>query len=84
MLNLTLKTGTATNGLIRYLGQLTILWGQTVVLALTPSFKGRRSLIQANRIGPGSFLITVLVAFFVGMIMSLQMAYQMVQMSAQM
>ena len=83
MLNLILKTGIATNGLTRYLGQLAILWSQTIVLALTPSFKGRRSLIQANRIGPGSFLISALVAFFIGMIMALQMAYQMVQLSAQ-
>ncbi len=83
MLNLVFKTGAATNSLIRYIGQLTILWSQTVVLALTPSFKGRRSLIQANRIGPGSFIISALVAFFVGMIIALQMAYQMVQLSAE-
>ena len=66
------------------MGQLSILLTQTIVLALTPSFKGVRSLIQANRIGPGSFLISSLVAFFVGMIIALQMAYQMVQLSAEM
>ena len=84
MLNLVLRTGFAVNGLTRYIGQLTILFMQTVILALTPSFKGTRSLIQLNRIGPGSFVISSLVAFFVGMIIALQMAYQMVQMSAEM
>jgi phospholipid/cholesterol/gamma-HCH transport system permease protein len=84
MLNFALKTGTATNDAIRYVGQLTILWSQTIVLALTPSFKGRRSLMQLSRIGPGSFLISAMIAFFVGMIISLQMAYQMLQLSAEM
>ncbi len=83
MLNFVIKTGATTNSLIRYIGQLAILWSQTVVLALTPSFKGVRSLIQANRIGPGSFIISALVAFFVGMIIALQMAYQMIQLSAE-
>ena len=84
MLNFASRTGSSTNRLIRYVGQLAILFAQTVTLSLTPSFKGHRSLIQANRIGPGSFLISSLVAFFVGMIMALQMAYQMVQLSAEM
>jgi phospholipid/cholesterol/gamma-HCH transport system permease protein len=84
MINLVLRTGSLANGLIRYVGQLTILFVQTVALSLTPSFKGTRSLIQAKRIGPGSFLISAMVAFFVGMIIALQMAYQMVQMSAEM
>ena len=84
MLNFVLRTGASTNGLIRYVGQLTILFFQTIILALTPSFKGTRSLIQLNRIGPGSFVISSLVAFFVGMIIALQMAYQMVQLSAEM
>jgi len=83
MLNFVLQTGVATNNLIRYIGQLTILLGQTMALSLAPSFKGRRSLFQANRIGPGSFLISAIVAFFVGMIIALQMAYQMVQLSAE-
>jgi len=69
---------------VRYLGQLSILWGQTCVLAVTPPYKGTRSLSQSYRIGPGSFVISALVAFFVGMIISLQMAYQMVQLSAEM
>ncbi|MDE2222313.1 MAG: ABC transporter permease [Candidatus Omnitrophica bacterium] len=68
---------------VRYVGQLSLLLGQTVASALTPPFKGTRSLIQAYRIGPGSFMISALVAYFVGMIIALQMAYQMMQLSAE-
>src|SRR5258708_7954076 len=71
------------NEWVRYIGQLTILFARTVAQALTPPYKGNRSLIQAQRIGPGSFIISALVAFFVGMIIALQMAYQMVQLSAE-
>ncbi len=83
MSNLIIKTGETTNSSIRYIGQLAILFSQTVILSLTLPFKGMRSLVQANRIGPGSFLISSMVAFFVGMIIALQMAYQMVQLSAE-
>ncbi len=78
------RAGVSVNSWLRYLGQLYILWSQTVTWALTPPYKGIRSLIQAQRIGPGSFLISGMVAFFVGMIISLQMAYQMMQLSAEM
>ncbi|MEI7999422.1 MAG: ABC transporter permease [Candidatus Omnitrophota bacterium] len=83
MINFVLKAGSLANSTIRYIGQLTVLWSQTIVLSLTPPFKGGRSLTQANLIGPGSFLISGLVAFFVGMIIALQMAYQMIQLSAE-
>ena len=69
---------------IRYIGQLSVLWSETCANSVTPPFKGLRSLIQALRIGPGSFLISGMVAFFVGMIIALQMAYQMMQLSAEM
>jgi phospholipid/cholesterol/gamma-HCH transport system permease protein len=66
-----------------YIGELALLWWRTVGCIFTPPFKGYRSLAQAQRIGPGSFIISALVAFFVGMIIALQMAYQMVQLSAE-
>ena len=69
------KIGTTTKEWISYVGQLTLLLFRTIACAVTPPFKGVRSLIQANRIGPGSFVISALVAFFVGMIIALQMAY---------
>src|SRR5665213_2567591 len=77
------RVGISAKEWIRYVGQLTVLLSRTVVCALTPPFKGHRSLIQAQRIGPGSFIISALVGFFVGMIIALQMAYQMVQLSAE-
>jgi phospholipid/cholesterol/gamma-HCH transport system permease protein len=80
---LTSRIGTSAQTWLKYIGQLTLLWSETVTLAVTPPYKGWRSLIQAQRIGPGSFIISAMVAFFVGMIIALQMAYQMVQMSAE-
>lgn len=68
---------------LAYIGQLAILCGQTIYLAATPPFKPYRFLVQAKRVGPGSFLISSMVAFFVGMIIALQMAYLMVQLSAE-
>ena len=84
VIDLVAKSGSLALNWVRYLGQLSILWGQTCLYSVTPPFKGFRSLIQAQRIGPGSFLISGMVAFFVGMIIALQMAYQMMQLSAEM
>lgn len=70
--------------LIEYTGKLTVLFGQTVYWIFVPPYKGRRILIQAKRIGPESFFIACLVALFIGMIMALQMAYQMVKLGAEM
>ena len=83
MTDIIARSGAFAINWVQYLGQLAILWGQTLVWAVTPPFKGYRSLSQAERIGPGSFIISALVAFFVGMIIALQMAYQMVQLSAE-
>ena len=69
--------------LVFYVGELSVLFGQTVYLCFVPPFKGERILIQAKQIGPGSFFISALVAFFIGMIMALQMAYQMTKLSAE-
>jgi len=65
------------------MGELSILFGKTVYHVFTPPFKTYRILSQAKRVGPGSFLIASMVAFFIGMIMALQMAYQMIAMSAE-
>ncbi len=83
MNSLVTRLGRLINDWVQYVGQLSVLWGQTMSLSMTPPFKGYRSLIQSNRIGPGSFVIASLVAFFVGVIIALQMAYQMVQLSAE-
>jgi phospholipid/cholesterol/gamma-HCH transport system permease protein len=68
---------------VSYVGELAILLGQTLYWIFTPPFKPYRFLIQAKRIGPGSFFISSMVAFFIGMIIALQMAYLMVQLSAE-
>lgn len=68
---------------ISYIGELSILWGQTIYWTFTPPFKPYRFFAQAKRIGPGSFFISAVVAFFIGMIIALQMAYLMVQLSAE-
>jgi phospholipid/cholesterol/gamma-HCH transport system permease protein len=69
--------------LVQYIGELSVLLGQTVYLCFVPPFKGSRVLVQAKTIGPGSFFISALIAFFIGMIMALQMAYQMTKLSAE-
>lgn len=66
-----------------YIGALASLLAETLYLAVTPPLKGYRILVQAKRVGPGSFFISALIAFFIGMIMALQMAYQMVALSAE-
>ena len=68
---------------VRYVGELTLLLRTTLCQIFTPPFNAYRILSQAKRVGPGSFLIASLVAFFIGMIMALQMAYQMIAMSAE-
>lgn len=68
---------------ISYVGELSLLGGRAFYWALVPPFKVNRILTQSKRVGPGSFFIASLVAFFIGMIMSLQMAYQMVELSAE-
>jgi phospholipid/cholesterol/gamma-HCH transport system permease protein len=69
--------------LIRYTGELSLLLCQTVYLCFVPPFKTERILSQCRRVGPGSFFIASLVSFFIGMILALQMAYQMVKLSAE-
>src|SRR3989338_5333325 len=76
-------SGGAASRLVLYIGEIAVLFGQTVYLCFVPPFKGERILIQAKKIGPGSFFISALVAFFIGMIMALQMAYQMTKLSAE-
>ena len=83
MSNILTHSGNLVFRSVYYIGELSLLWWQTVLGIFTPPLKGTRFLSQAKRIGPGSFLISALVAFFVGMIIALQMAYQMVKLSAE-
>ena len=81
--NVFVQSGSLVFQFVRYMGELAILFGQTLYWMFVPPFKGIRFLEQSKRIGPGSFFISALVAFFVGMIIALQMAYQMVKLSAE-
>ena len=83
MNNILASPGSVIYRFVNYLGELTVLFGQTVYWMFVPPFKGERFLQQAKRIGPESFFISSLVAFFVGMILALQMAYQMQKLSAE-
>ena len=69
--------------LVRYLGQLALLFCQTLYWIFVPPFKAQRFFQQAKVVGLESFFIAILVGFFVGVIMALQMAYQMIQLSAE-
>ena len=83
MANFIIYSGNSLVRLMGYIGAITILLGQTIGLSFVPPLKFYRILDQAKRVGPDSFFIAALVAFFVGMIMALQMAYQMVELSAE-
>ena len=69
--------------LIHSIGAFTVLFGQCMLLSVTPPIKTFRIFREMKRVGPGSFYIASLVAFFVGMIIALQMAYTMVKLSAE-
>jgi phospholipid/cholesterol/gamma-HCH transport system permease protein len=77
------KAGTLVIRFLTYVGKLTVFFGQTLYCAVTPPFNVYRFLVQALRVGPGSFFISSLIALFVGIIISLQMAYLMVKLSAE-
>jgi phospholipid/cholesterol/gamma-HCH transport system permease protein len=68
---------------LRYVGKLSILAWEAMTAAVSAPLNWHRFLVQAERVGPGSFLITSLVGLFVGMIIALQMAYMMVRLSAE-
>ncbi len=81
--NVSYKLGNLLFGLINYVGKLTLLLSQTIGLIFVRPIKRERILIQAKRVGPGSFFISGLVALFIGMIMALQMASQMIRLGAE-
>lgn len=66
-----------------FLGSLSLLLGQTLYWSCVPPFRGERFFKQAKRVGPESFFITSLVAFFIGVILALQMAYMMQKLSSE-
>jgi len=83
MLRLITHSGNLIFVVISYVGEIATLFATTVYWIFVPPMKGERILGQMKRVGPGSFFIAALVAFFIGMIMALQMAHQMTELSAE-
>jgi len=68
---------------IDYVGALTRLFFKTIYWIFIPPFKRQRILRQAFIIGVESLPIVSLVAFFIGVILALQTAYQMQKLSSE-
>ncbi len=68
---------------VHFLGDVTLLFGQTLLLTPVRPMKRKRILAQARIVGIESFPIVSLVALFTGMILALQMAYQMQKLSSE-
>ena len=66
-----------------YIGGLTNLALQTISLAFIPPLKMQRVIRQCKNIGVDSLPIVTLVAFFTGVVLALQTAYQMQKFSAE-
>lgn len=67
-----------------YIGGVSILFVQTLFWILVPPVKYKQILDQMNKIGVNSLPIVFLTSLFTGMVLSLQSAYQMQKISAQM
>ena len=61
---------------IRYIGGVSVLFGQTVGWVFQAPLKLRQIIDQMNRIGVSSFPIVFLTSIFTGMVLALQSAYQ--------
>jgi phospholipid/cholesterol/gamma-HCH transport system permease protein len=70
--------------LFSFLGGLTNLAAQSFYWLFIPPFKRERLVEQCEKAGVQSFPIISLVAFFIGVIMALQTAYQMQRLGAEM
>lgn len=68
---------------IHFLGDISILLAQTFLWIPIRPMKRKRILAQARVVGIESFPIVSLVALFTGMILALQMAYQMQKLSSE-
>ena len=69
---------------VRYIGGSFILLAQTIFWLFVPPLKRKHVLDQMDKIGIKSLPIVLLTSFFTGMVLSLQSAYQMQRMSAEM
>lgn len=69
---------------IRYIGSISIFFGEVIFWIFHPPFRVKESIRQAERIGASSLPIISLISLFTGMVLALQSAYQMQKMQAEM
>ena len=68
---------------VHFLGDFSMLIAETFIWIPVRPMKRKRILSQARIVGIESFPIVSMVAFFTGMILALQMAYQMQKLSSE-
>lgn len=76
--------GEKTVGLIRYIGAVSVLIGNTAVRLFQRPFRLSHIVKQMAKIGVESLPIVSLISLFTGMVLGLQSAYQMQKISAEM
>ena len=69
---------------LRYIGEVSLLAGQSFFHIFVPPLKIKRIFEQMYKIGVASLPVVFLTSMFTGMVLALQSAYQLQQMSAQM
>lgn len=78
------NTGKRLISLLEYMGGAAILLSKTIFWAPVPPFKKKSTLQHMYRIGVQSLPIVSLISLFTGIVLALQSAYQMQQISAEM
>lgn len=84
MKKLFIALGKKVMGFLYLFGGLTYLAAQTFYWVFIPPFKKERVFEQCKKTGVDSFIIVSLIAFFIGVIMALQTAYQMQRLGSEM
>ncbi len=84
ILNIFINLGRRILAYVYFMGGLSNLAVQTLFWVFIPPFKKNRILEQAKKAGIDSFPIVSLVAFFIGVIMALQTAYQLQRLGSEM
>jgi len=69
---------------IRYVGSLSLFFGNIIFWLFHPPFRIKETLRQTAKIGASSLPIVSLISFFIGMVLALQSAYQMQKIQGEM
>ncbi len=76
--------GRSAIGTVRYAGGVSVLFFETLFWVAMPPFRPGQIYDQMVKIGVDSLPIATLTAFFIGVVIALQSAYQMIKVSAEM